>query len=86
MLKDLKEPPEFVSQENKPIIIKKVSVDENKLGMAYTYRKDKAGNIRVAEFTVKVSGEETGIIKSKADQLIKIGINRMNNPVPKEEE
>ena len=54
--------------------------------MKVMYRRDKDGNIICTGFDVKVYGDTTTKIKSKNDSLIRIGIERMNNPMMKGDE
>lgn len=68
------------------IVIKSIAITEDKNSITYTYRKNKDGVIECTGFDVKVYGEQTNIIQSKADQLIIKGINRMNNPFVRDQD
>lgn len=67
------------------IVIKNISIDNDKNSITFTYRKDKDGAISVSGFDVKVYGDSANIIKSRADQLIKVGLDRMQSPYIKDE-
>jgi hypothetical protein len=70
---------------DRAVVVKTIQISEDKNSLAFTYRKDRTGAIRCTGFDVKVYGEQSGVIKSKADQLIIAGIERLNNPIPKGE-
>lgn len=76
---------EFYHEKNQPIVIRTIAIDFEKNSITYTYRKDKDGSLAVTGFDVKVYGDSPSIMQSKADQLIRLGVKRMQNPIPKQE-
>ena len=76
---------EFHHGKKPEITIKQINIDENKTSTRMTYRRDNKGNIIVTGFNVKTYGDTTRQIKSKNDSLIRYGIERMNNPMMKDD-
>ena len=67
-----------------PIVIKKIVMEDSKNSVNLIYRRDKEGNVKVSGFEVKAYGNAAANIMVNSDKLIQYGIQRMQQPNPKE--
>ena len=84
MTKIIEKQREITEQEPRTIVIKSINITEAKHSINLVYRKDKEGKPTVTGFEVKVYGDKANIMSSKTDQLIKYGLERMTQPIPKD--